>query len=159
MTQNYLAKIRGKTKEEILSIEAYVNQIQRRYPFIKNVRHYLEVEPNTAPRMTRSDAWKKRPCVMQYRGFKDEFRAACNVQGYQLEEVLDIVFIIPMPKSWSKKEKQEKFLTKHLPKPDRDNLLKAVQDAFNANDSFVWDGRTTKLWGYFGSIIIYDGSI
>ena len=63
-------------------------------------REYL-ITPVTKPRQTRSDVWKKRKPVMKYRAFADEVRAnkviipsgGCHV-----------TFIIPMPKSYSKKK-------------------------------------------------------
>ena len=36
------------------------------------------VTPNTKPRMTRADKWKQRPCVVQYRTFKDTLRLECK---------------------------------------------------------------------------------
>jgi Holliday junction resolvase RusA-like endonuclease len=42
----------------------------------------------------------------------------------------------------------------HLPKPDLDNLIKAICDAIYKNDSAIWDYRATKLWGERGQIII-----
>jgi Holliday junction resolvase RusA-like endonuclease len=43
---------------------------------------------------------------------------------------------------------------RHQGRPDRDNLLKAFQDAFDGDDGFVWDGRTTKVWGRIGHIVV-----
>ncbi|GAG23977.1 unnamed protein product, partial [marine sediment metagenome] len=34
----------------------------------------VKVTPNTKPRMTKRDKWKKRPCVIKYRKFCDELR-------------------------------------------------------------------------------------
>ena len=42
----------------------------------------------------------------------------------------------------------------HQQKPDKDNLEKALLDAIFDDDSRVWDGRVTKLWGEKGQIII-----
>ena len=70
------------------------------------MRYELLIEPNTKPRMTRADKWKKRPCVVQYREFKDKLRIECKRVGLttlqpQLES---LIFYIPMPDSWSKKK-------------------------------------------------------
>jgi len=35
-----------------------------------------KITPVPKPRQTRSDKWKQRPCVMRYRAFADEVRAA-----------------------------------------------------------------------------------
>lgn len=42
----------------------------------------------------------------------------------------------------------------HLCKPDRDNLEKALLDGVFGEDSHVWDGRATKLWGRRPLLII-----
>jgi Holliday junction resolvase RusA-like endonuclease len=44
----------------------------------------------------------------------------------------------------------------HQNKPDKDNLEKALLDAIFDDDSRVWDGRVTKVWGEKGQIIIGD---
>ncbi|MGU0055537.1 RusA family crossover junction endodeoxyribonuclease [Enterobacter hormaechei] len=38
----------------------------------------------------------------------------------------------------------------HQQKPDKDNLEKALLDAIFDDDSRVWDGRVTKVWGRGG---------
>lgn len=59
------------------------------------------ITPMGKPRMTRSDKWKKRPEVLRYRAFCDEVRA----RGVILPESRShIIFILPMPQSWSKKK-------------------------------------------------------
>lgn len=65
-----------------------------------------------------------------------------------------------MPNSWSKKKKQKHFQQPHKQTPDRDNLDKGFLDAMffknidGIDDSGVWDGRITKIWGYKSEIII-----
>lgn len=44
--------------------------------------------------------------------------------------------------------------TPHMQKPDKDNLEKALLDCVFEEDSHVWDGRVSKLWGWTGAIII-----
>ncbi|MBG3071635.1 RusA family crossover junction endodeoxyribonuclease, partial [Proteus mirabilis] len=44
----------------------------------------------------------------------------------------------------------------HQQKPDKDNLEKALLDAIFDDDSRVWDGRVTKVWGERGQIIIQE---
>ena len=41
----------------------------------------------------------------------------------------------------------------HRMKPDKDNLEKGFLDSILKEDSVVWDGRVTKLWGEKGKII------
>ena len=114
--------------------------------------YIFRINPLPAPRMTRADRWKKRPCVLAYFAWKDEIKRLAKGLKYELTPVLDIVFIVPMADSWSPKKKALMDGEPHQQRPDRDNYLKAFQDAFDADDSFVWDGRTTKIWGYEGQI-------
>ncbi len=82
------------------------------------------ITPVPKPRMTQRDKWKKRPVVLRYHAFKDEVRAA----GVELEESgQHIIFVLPMPKSWSKKKQREMVGKPHQQKPDKDNLEKALE--------------------------------
>lgn len=126
----------------------------------------FDIEPCPAPRMTQSDKWKtdinhpdpkkrQRPSVKRYFDFKNELKRQCEINGYMLESVLNICFIKQMPESWSEKKKNQHDGRPHLSRPDRDNFLKAFQDSFNADDGFVWDGRTIKIWGRSSCIIVF----
>ena len=109
------------------------------------------ITPMPKPRMTRRDKWKKRPVVLRYHAFKDEVR----FQGVYLpEHGYHVTFIIPMPKSWSKKKKLEMDGEPHQQTPDKDNLEKALLDSLFEDDSRIWDGRVTKRWGQVGKIIV-----
>ncbi|WP_460029401.1 RusA family crossover junction endodeoxyribonuclease [Mannheimia haemolytica] len=105
------------------------------------------------PRMTRADKWKKRDCVLRYRAFKDEVRlhnVSLPESGYHL------IFVMPMPQSWSKKKKAEMNGKPHQQKPDKDNLEKALLDALFEDDCRIWDGRVTKIWGEMGKIVVKE---
>ena len=112
---------------------------------------FYNITPVSKPRQTRSDKWKKRPCVMRYRAFADEVRR----QEIRINSGGDhVIFMIPMPKSWSKKKKSEMYRAPHMQKPDIDNLLKALLDAVFSDDSHVSDIAVTKIWDYEGGILI-----
>lgn len=68
------------------------------------------------------------------------------IDGYYI-----LTFIIPMPKSWSKKKKEKMNGTHHQQTPDTDNLYKAFTDTVfykrNENDSHIWDITGRKFWG------------
>ncbi|GAP76973.1 endodeoxyribonuclease RusA [Pseudoalteromonas sp. SW0106-04] len=101
--------------------------------------------------MSQRDKWKKRPVVVRYFAYKDQ----CRLQGVALPtHGYHITFVLPMPKSWSKKKRMNMLGQPHLNKPDKDNLEKALLDAIFEEDSVVWDGRVTKLWGEEGQIIV-----
>lgn len=107
--------------------------------------------------MTRSDKWKKRPCVMKYRKFSDELRSYIPSE-YELPQPCRIVFYLPFPKSYSKKKKESLLGKPHKLKPDIDNLVKSILDAMYENDQHIWSIWATKYWAtndyYKGGIII-----
>lgn len=115
------------------------------------------VIPVSKPRMTQSDKWKKRKCTTAYWGYKDKLNDHARKHDFVMPESdYHLIFVIPMPKNWSKKKKLECDGTKHQQKPDKDNLEKGFLDALCKEDSHIWDGRVTKIWGSEGRIIIKD---
>lgn len=115
----------------------------------------LDIAPVSKPRMTQRDKWYKRNCVNQYWRFKDELNILLKgrMDG---EDTLSIDFIIPMPKSFSKKKKSNLEGMPHKSRPDLDNLIKAFKDSVYDEDSHVHTyGRMRKIWGNNGRIIIY----
>lgn len=111
------------------------------------------INPVSKPRQTRADKWKKRPAVLKYRAFADE----CRARRVSVPEAgAHITFILPMPKSWSKRKRAEMDGQAHQQKPDKDNLEKALLDAVFDEDCRVWDSRVTKIWGETGAIIITE---
>lgn len=128
----------------------------------------FDIVPIGAPRMTRSDKWKLDPLhkdpkkrqrkpVTQYFRFKQEIQALALQNGFKLpENGFHVVFIVPMPHSWSEKKKNQMNSTPHQQKPDADNMIKAVKDSLCENDANIWDYRITKYWGRSGKIVIYN---
>lgn len=111
------------------------------------------ITPVPKPRMTQRDKWQKRPPVLRYRAFCDEVR----LEKISLpEHSYHVTFIMPMPKSWSHKKRSDMNGKPHQQKPDKDNLEKALLDAIFDDDSRVWDGRVTKVWGEVGQIKITE---
>ena len=71
-------------------------------PHADSVRY--DITPVTKPRQTKQDKWKKRPCVEKYREYADKVRDL----GITLDQAGDrIIFVLPMPKSWSQKKRNE----------------------------------------------------
>ena len=103
--------------------------------------------------MTKSDRWKKRPAVMRYWDYKDEVKAA---KARLPKSGCQVIFFMPMPKSWSEQKKLIWELQAHQQRPDVDNLLKGLMDAVYGEDAGVWDVHVTKLWGREGKIIIRE---
>lgn len=109
------------------------------------------IKPVAKPRMTQRDKWEKRKCVVEYWAFKDE----CKLKKVMLKDHDSVLFIIPMPKSWSKKKKEEMNGNLHKQKPDLDNLLKGLMDAVFDDDSALSSvSGLMKVWGENGAIII-----
>lgn len=104
-----------------------------------------EVPVVAKPRMTQRDKWKDRPCVLQYRAFKDALRLSNFAWDPETEM---IVFYLPMPQSWSKKKKAEYSNQPHKSKPDLDNILKGIMDATMDSDQHVWTIVAEKRWAY-----------
>ena len=108
------------------------------------------ITPCPAPRMTRADKWKRRPCVVRYFDFRDQVRAA----RITLTDTPTLLFHLPMPKSWSKKRRREMVGQPHASRPDLDNLIKAIADAVFDEDSHIWKFTAEKRWSYEGAIQI-----
>ena len=105
----------------------------------------LHEEPMGAPRMTRRDVWKKRPCVVRYRAYADRLRLACR--GIDKNAVgLSWTAWFSMPASWSKKKRAEMAGKVHRSKPDRDNIDKGVLDSLFESDQGVAFGHIGKFW-------------
>ena len=101
--------------------------------------------PVGKPRMTRRDTWKKRECVVRYRSWADEARAAMGrTTKYTLRghAKLTVWAFFTIPKS----HRTTRVGDFHTVKPDADNILKAVCDALFENDQMVVQAVVTKLW-------------
>src|SRR5688572_11096043 len=98
------------------------------------------IVPVPKPRMTQRDKWKRRPCVLRYRAFKDQ----CRVRRVKLPQPCRVVFHMPMPASWNEMSKRGNEGQPHCSKPDLDNLLKALADAVCKDDSHLWNIRAEK---------------
>lgn len=110
------------------------------------------ITPMGKPRMTQQDRWKKRPCVLRYHAFKD----ACREHSVSLSDSLKLLFVLPMPKSWSKKKKREMDGRPHQQRPDIDNLQKALFDAVLEEDANIWSVSAVKVWGQVGEIRVQN---
>lgn len=112
-----------------------------------------DITPCPKPRQTQRDKWKKRPAVLRYRAFADEVRLKIKVDL----EGCCIVFMLPMPKSWSEKKKAEMLGQPHRQRPDISNLLKALEDALYGEDSEIARyGGLAKVWSDKGMIVINE---
>ena len=114
----------------------------------------FDIELMGAPRMTQSDRWKKRPVVVRYHAFKDEFRRQCAEKKWELGAALIGHIYIKMPDSWSLKKKAAMLGSLHQQKIDADNAVKGIMDSFNADDSHVAIIDVAKVWAEESSLVL-----
>lgn len=111
------------------------------------------ITPVPKPRLTQRDKWKKRPVVLRYFAFKDE----CKTHKVELPKAgAHVIFVIPMPSSWSKKKREQMNGRPHMQRPDADNLIKALGDSVYDEDCEIWNFQVSKFWGEQGRIIIKE---
>lgn len=110
------------------------------------MKRFYNITPVSAPRMTKQDKWRQRPCVMRYKVFGQAVRLA----RVEIPQPCRIVFYLPMPKSWSKADKGFVAGSQHCSKPDLDNLLKGLLDAVYYKqgdaDKRIWSVWAEKRW-------------
>lgn len=104
----------------------------------------IKIKPVPKPRMTRSDKWKRRPCVMRYFQFCDELRD--KTRCLKLGNRAKIIFHIGMPISWSVKKKNDLNGKPHDARGDIDNLCKSVFDALFKEDKLIYSIFAEKYW-------------
>jgi Holliday junction resolvase RusA-like endonuclease len=120
--------------------------------------YIIEIEPMGAPRVTRSSRFgntKIAGAIARYDALKARIKNDCALLGYQLTGVLKIRFELSMPASWSGKKKDLHRGRPHQSKPDIDNMVKAVADAFGGDDSHVHTLQATKVWADTGKIVLF----
>jgi Holliday junction resolvase RusA-like endonuclease len=132
--------------------------------------YLFDVIPMGAVRMTQSDRWKLNPnhkdplkrqreVVTRYFEFKDKIKAQSTEMKFKLSGVLEIVFLVPMPFTWSEKKKVKHNKQPVKTRPDIDNYVKAFMDALEFEDGFVWKIIAEKRYAFKGSILVYENYI
>ena len=115
----------------------------------------FEIDPVPKPRMTQRDSWCPSKAAQRYFSYANQLRLLAQSKNYQVEIPLQITFILPMPRSWSKKKREKMEGKPHTQRPDLDNLLKAFKDSLLKEDSHIWKyGNVEKIWGKEGKIIV-----
>ena len=114
----------------------------------------FNIKPVPKPRETQRDKWNPRPGVQRFRAYRDEVILRANQLNFiQPDAGSKVIFIIPMPKSYSKKKKDLLDGRGHQLRPDVDNLLKAWLDSVcKSGDEHVYDIHPVKVWGREGKI-------
>jgi len=121
----------------------------------------INMTPFPKPRLTHGDRIPGRKVADTYYRKSNELWVLCKNAKYIPTETLSITFVIPIPKSYSKKVKLKKGILPgqpHKQRPDLDNLIKAFKDSLYKEDSIVWKYcEMKKIWGLEGKILIYEG--
>jgi Holliday junction resolvase RusA-like endonuclease len=121
-------------------------------------------------RMVHSDKWYKRNLrssdpkkqrrarlVERHMNWKTAVQWEAKRVRMKLTNTVAAEFHMPIPKSYTKKEKRELPGQPHQKKPDADNMLKGLIDALVDNDSHIWLKIAWKVYTDGpGKIVIYD---
>jgi len=116
----------------------------------------INVTPVSKPRMTQRDKWAKRPCVVKYHTYCDFVRKIAQNEKFKPSGAMLIEFYLPLPKSYSKKKREELMGQPHEQKPDIDNLVKGLLDALLKEDKGVHTIIASKSWAEHGSITVLN---
>jgi Holliday junction resolvase RusA-like endonuclease len=114
----------------------------------------IDIKPIGKPRMTQSDRWKKRGCVVAYWNFKDCLVDESKKQNFILSDNIDIEFHFKPNESLSEKKKQNLIGKPHRVKPDLDNCIKSVFDCLHTTDQEIYEISARKYYGVKDKIII-----
>lgn len=109
------------------------------------IRFTIPGPPMGKPRMTRSDRWKQRDCVLRYRAWADLARMCAKSAGCPIDALavarLEIVAYFAPPS-----DKQARIGKPHRQTPDIDNVAKAFSDAVFKRDEGLYDVAAKKYW-------------
>ena len=119
--------------------------------------YIIPINPMPAPRMVYSDRYgkkgKRRPVVMKYHTYKDSLRLEHGINFGHKDCEIELMFEMPMPKSWSEETKAGAYLQPHQQTPDIDNLVKGFLDAVCEDDRHIYKISAIKIWSDRGRII------
>lgn len=120
---------------------------------------YLPMLPDTKPSQTQRDRWNPSKEVIKFRAFRDElaYRLAPQLgPSGCLPHSFAIWFGLPMPQSWSGKQKERMWMTPHQHKPDLDKLIAGVFDGLRQSDQHIHTIMSAgKFWDTSGWILIH----
>ena len=91
----------------------------------------------------------------RYARYKTALRMFLRGVGIkECPERFEITFVMPLPISYTQKQRKELEGQPHRYKPDLDNLVKGFMDCFGKEDSGVHEFYARKIWGKDGKIIL-----
>ncbi|MCM3141695.1 RusA family crossover junction endodeoxyribonuclease [Brevibacillus sp. MER 51] len=123
----------------------------------------FNVSPMGAVRTTQRQKWVD-PRAKKYYAYKQEIAGSAASQSTVGQPTpsplaLKMVFVMPIPESWSKKKRWDALNKAHMTKPDLDNLIKGCTDALNGvvwqDDKQIIAVEATKVYGFEPRIELY----
>ena len=114
----------------------------------------IKIRPIGKPRMTQSDKWKKRACVLKYWHFKDCLINEAKKQNFILSDKIHIALYFKPNKSLSYNKAKQLIGKPHQVKPDYDNCAKAICDALREDDERIYESFTSKYYHEEDKIVI-----
>lgn len=162
-----MSKIQNSLGRTYFNPGSGIDQTEK--PFVlDNSRCYyiFDVIPVGAVRMSNRDRIftnpnhtdpkkRQRPEVTRYFAFQNELWAQAKAMGVTVPNKFEIVFLVPMPSSWSDKKKNKYNKMPCKTRPDIDNYLKAFMDTLKLEDGSVWACPPQKIYAFNGSIILF----
>lgn len=121
----------------------------------------LNINPETHVRATQGDrvffriprdqlkpgGLKRLQRLEKYNRYKISLLAEAKRNRFVLpEQGAQIIFYIPVSKSWKKWKKEKMHMQLHQEKPDIDNLYKALGDSLLVEDKHIASVTITKKW-------------
>jgi len=111
----------------------------------------LRPVPAPRPRVTRWGTYNPP----KYTEYKNAIKLLTKIKTPLLGPLkMAVIFQFQKPKSWSKTKKENAYW--HTQRPDADNLLKSIKDAYNGlvfeDDAQVCIVEVKKIWGEFNNI-------
>jgi Holliday junction resolvase RusA-like endonuclease len=95
----------------------------------------------------RPDGLRRLQRLERYNAYKVALLAEAKQKGFTIPPAgLHVTFLIPIPKTWSKKKKKLHHGLLMQSRPDIDNLIKSFCDSLTAEDKFIANITATKRW-------------
>nr|WP_254476471.1 RusA family crossover junction endodeoxyribonuclease [Brevibacillus sp. HB1.4B] len=116
-----------------------------------------------AVRTTQRQKWVD-PSAKRYYAYKQAIAGSAASQASIGQPTpaalaLKMVFVMPIPASWSKRKRWDALNKAHMTKPDLDNLIKGCTDALNGvvwqDDKQIVSVEATKVYGFEPRIELY----
>lgn len=140
-TQNWLTQV---SEEEAIKIE---NSFKEAFDN-KGRKIWVKLLKNGKTKTLRSkpNYVRVKRYLEKYLSYKDSLREHGEKVGFIMpQDAFFMWFFMPMPKTWTKKKKEQMAFRLHKNKKDTDNLSKAIKDALAPRKSNFVPGRQPAM--------------